>query len=230
MPISHPFLITFTSTKNFHRNPSDATPLEEWKKIAIYHLILAHVFMFVKTSLKLVVTNYPHSKHLLSGSIPKPSSSNSGFLSKRTSVDTVIDDHHGNKCFSNWKSWSNYVRWSESKHWFYFQSTLISHPYFSKIQILLKVIQNINKLPFLSDRKVGILGKACISIKKGSPSESKMYRIHRNVLSHLSRLKCVLRNERAHLHNLRDLCNKIIYDFIDQHLNFVTKNFINSVT
>jgi predicted nucleotidyltransferase len=55
-----------------------------------------------------------------------------------------------------------------------------------------------------------------------------MYRIHRNVQSKLSKLRSILKRERAHLTSVRNLYNDGRFEFIEQNLNDVTKEFINS--
>ncbi|RZC05032.1 Tnp P element domain containing protein [Asbolus verrucosus] len=55
-----------------------------------------------------------------------------------------------------------------------------------------------------------------------------MYRAHRSVQSKLSKLRNLLNNERAHLTSLKNLYDDWRFEFIEQNLNEVTKEFINS--
>lgn len=55
-------------------------------------------------------------------------------------------------------------------------------------------MRNDSNFAFLSDHKLSILGKLDISKNNLSTSESKMYKIHYNVIC---RLKSILRNENS---------------------------------
>ncbi|CAH1366791.1 unnamed protein product [Tenebrio molitor] len=55
-----------------------------------------------------------------------------------------------------------------------------------------------------------------------------MYQIHLNVQSKLSKLRSLLKRERAHLTSVRNLYSDGRFEFIEQNLNDVTKEFINS--
>jgi hypothetical protein len=58
-----------------------------------------------------------------------------------------------------------------------------------------------------------------------TPQKSEeMYQIHLNVQSKLSKLRSLLKRERA----VRNLYNDGRFEFIEQNLNDVTKEFINS--
>jgi cobalamin biosynthesis Mg chelatase CobN len=61
-----------------------------------------------------------------------------------------------------------------------------------------------------------------------TPQKSEMYQIHLNVQSKLSKLRNLLKRERAHLTSVRNLYNDGRFDFIEHNLNDVTKEFINS--
>ncbi|CAH1382897.1 unnamed protein product [Tenebrio molitor] len=55
-----------------------------------------------------------------------------------------------------------------------------------------------------------------------------MYQIHLNVRSKTSKLRNLLKRERAHLTSVRNLYNDGRFEFIELNLNDVTKEFINS--
>ncbi|KAJ8966123.1 hypothetical protein NQ314_003730 [Rhamnusium bicolor] len=85
-----------------------------------------------------------------------------------------------------------------------------------------------DKYSFLLENKKGILNKAGLSKKDLTPQEEIMYREHRNVTSKLAKLRTLLKNERAHVNSLRNLFNDGRFQFIEESLNEVSKDFINS--
>ncbi|KAJ8976092.1 hypothetical protein NQ317_011581 [Molorchus minor] len=78
-----------------------------------------------------------------------------------------------------------------------------------------------DKYSFLLENRKGILAKAGLSKKDLTPQEEIMYREHRN-------LKTLLKNERAHVNSLSNLYNEGRFEFIEESLNEVSKDFINS--
>lgn len=55
-----------------------------------------------------------------------------------------------------------------------------------------------------------------------------MYKIHRYTITKLSKLRKLLKNERQHVAILKDLYDRKKFQLIDDSLNVVTKNFIQS--
>lgn len=84
-----------------------------------------------------------------------------------------------------------------------------------------------DKYSFLLEKRTGILGKAGLTSSDLSPEQEAMYKVHRNVTSKLSKLKSLLKNERAHVTSLKNLYNDGRFTFIEENLNQVTKDFIN---
>ncbi|VEN36818.1 unnamed protein product [Callosobruchus maculatus] len=84
-----------------------------------------------------------------------------------------------------------------------------------------------DKYSFLSE-KTGILQKSGLSKSDLTPQEEIMYQVHRNTLSKLSKLRNSLKQKNSDLMALRNLYNDGRFQFIEESLNDVTKNFINS--
>nr|XP_015838949.1 PREDICTED: uncharacterized protein LOC107398640 [Tribolium castaneum] len=85
------------------------------------------------------------------------------------------------------------------------------------------------KFAFLNEGdKNGILNKMRLSRADLTSREKQMYHIHRNVTSRLSKLQKLLQQERSKVNTLQDLYNSGKFEFIDENLNSVTKEFINS--
>jgi len=74
----------------------------------------------------------------------------------------------------------------------------------------------------------GIMGQPDISSKNFTDREQRMYKVHRNVCSKLSKLKSCLNKERNKNSMLKELLDKGKFSFIEENLNDVTKNFIQS--
>ncbi|KAF2884752.1 hypothetical protein ILUMI_21427 [Ignelater luminosus] len=75
---------------------------------------------------------------------------------------------------------------------------------------------------FLAVMPIGLLKKEL------TPTKGTMYRAHRNIQSKLSKLNKLLEKERKKARMLQDLYNSGKFEFINENLNFVTKEFINS--
>src|SRR5699024_6308376 len=74
----------------------------------------------------------------------------------------------------------------------------------------------------------GILRKIGLNKSQLTPPKNKMYTIHRNMCSKISKLKKSLEHERNHLQKLQNLYEEGRFEYINNELNDVTKNFINS--
>jgi hypothetical protein len=78
------------------------------------------------------------------------------------------------------------------------------------------------------ENRRGILNKVGIGKNYLTPQKSDMYQIHFNVRSKLSKLRNLLKSERAHLTSVRNLYNDGRFELIELNPNDVTKEFINS--
>ncbi|KAJ3648785.1 hypothetical protein Zmor_020561 [Zophobas morio] len=89
---------------------------------------------------------------------------------------------------------------------------------------------NLNKFDFLTENsnKSGILSKIGLSVKELTPRKAKMYEINRNLKSKMCKLTKLLEKERDKVKTLQTLCDSGKFKFIDEHLNSVNKDFINS--
>uniref|UniRef100_V5GVS1 THAP-type domain-containing protein n=1 Tax=Anoplophora glabripennis TaxID=217634 RepID=V5GVS1_ANOGL len=67
-----------------------------------------------------------------------------------------------------------------------------------KVTNFSKTTDHSDKYSFLLENKKGMLGKLDISKDALTPRETIMYKIHRNTTSKLSKLRSLLKNERAH--------------------------------
>ena len=85
-----------------------------------------------------------------------------------------------------------------------------------------------DKYSILLEKNTGLLTKAGLSKSNLSPQENIMYQVHRNTLSKLSKLRSQLKNKNADLCAIKNLYNDGKFQFIDENLNSVTKDFINS--
>jgi hypothetical protein len=65
-------------------------------------------------------------------------------------------------------------------------------------------VDHSDKYSFLLENKSGILNKVGIGRNDLTPQKSEMFRIHRNVQSRLSKLRILLKRERAHLTSVRN--------------------------
>ncbi|KAJ8910306.1 hypothetical protein NQ315_003784, partial [Exocentrus adspersus] len=81
---------------------------------------------------------------------------------------------------------------------------------------------------FLWNKERVFLVRQDFQRKNLTPEESIMYKVHQNVTSKLSKLKTMLKDERAQLKSLRNLYEDGRFCFIEENLNDVTKEFINS--
>ncbi|VEN50724.1 unnamed protein product [Callosobruchus maculatus] len=84
-----------------------------------------------------------------------------------------------------------------------------------------------DKYSFLSE-KTGILQKSGLSKRDLTLQKEIMYQVHRNTLSKLSKLRNSLKQKKSDLMALRNLYNDGRFQFMEESLNDVTKNFINS--
>lgn len=85
-----------------------------------------------------------------------------------------------------------------------------------------------DKFNFLLEKRKGILSKIGIPKRDLSPMKSEMYKVHRNVSSKLSRLKQELKRTKNKLEELTTLYNEGKFKYIDESLNDITKEFIDS--
>lgn len=81
---------------------------------------------------------------------------------------------------------------------------------------------------FLTDRQTGFLRKVGLHKSDLSFEQESMYKIHRTVSSRLSKLKNLLNNERIQFRTLKELYKVGKFQFIEDNLNKVTTQFINS--
>ncbi|XP_050315315.1 uncharacterized protein LOC126749669 [Anthonomus grandis grandis] len=84
-----------------------------------------------------------------------------------------------------------------------------------------------DKYSFLLEKKRGILAKAGLSKDNLTNEQEIMYNVHKSVMCKLSKLKFLLKNERAHVASLKSLYNDGRFQFIEENINEVTKDFIN---
>ena len=84
------------------------------------------------------------------------------------------------------------------------------------------------KFAFLNEGSKGILGKIGLSKKDLSPTKNLMYKIHRSTTAKFSKLKSLLENEREKVKTLSDLYKNDRFAFLENELNFVTKEFVDS--
>lgn len=77
-------------------------------------------------------------------------------------------------------------------------------------------------------RKPGFLTEAGVSLKTMTPNERKMYKIHRRTANRLSKIKRSLYNQTDTLKKLQKLYKDNVFQCIENQLNTVTQNFIDS--
>lgn len=77
-------------------------------------------------------------------------------------------------------------------------------------------------------RKTGFLTEAGISLKAMTPTKRKMYKIHRTTVNRLWKVKKSLHNKKDALKKLQNLYKNNVLQCIENQLNTVTQNFIDS--
>lgn len=77
-------------------------------------------------------------------------------------------------------------------------------------------------------RKTGFLSEAGISSKAMTPTKRTMYKIHRRIVTRLSKIKKSLDNKKDALNKLQKLYKDNVFQCIENQLNTVTQNFIDS--
>ena len=115
---------------------------------------------------------------------------------------------------------------SENSNEIICESSLQDHDYV--VRNFVEVPKRCDKFAFLNESNTGILGKIGLSKKDLTPTKNLMYKIHRNTTSKISKLRSLLEHEKNKVKLISDLYKNGRFKFIDDNLNSVTKEFINS--
>lgn len=199
------------TNKKFYKFPKNSETLQVWKNICNVQVNSCDNFRVCEDHF--IASDFFNSSRncLKPESIPKPvkftvqpSPLPSTSFSERTQEETVLNEEE-----------------SDITGIIYCDHDYSTSTHFSKPACL-------DQFSFLSDKNTGILSQAGLSEKDLSPQKAIMYKVHRNVTSKLSKLRSLLKDTRAHLTTIRDLYNENRFKFIEENVNNVTKEFVNS--
>lgn len=85
-----------------------------------------------------------------------------------------------------------------------------------------------NEILLKKQRKTGFLTEAGVSLKAMTPTKRRMYKIHRRTINKLSKVKKSLYNQKDTIKKLKKLNKDNVFQCMENQLNTVTQNFIDS--